>query len=194
MVKPKPSFVLDTTNPQSQPVHSPDICHSPDDPPPNVEKPHLSESASTTTNLNETCSLDTSCGHLLHLDSPSLTSELLDNSIVESIESESVPDFEGLIQLDSTSVSSHDTSSFDIEFVPEHERAATFHQQMFSVYNMTMTCPYSTKRLILHLTISIIRTLMSVKSKIKMTSSSVPPTLATTLHYPNSWHNTTVKT
>ena len=30
---PKPSFVLDTPNPQPQPVHSPDICPSPDDPP-----------------------------------------------------------------------------------------------------------------------------------------------------------------
>ena len=57
--EPKPSFALDTLNPQSQPVHSPDICHSLDDPPQDVDKSHLSESTSTTTNLNETCSLDT---------------------------------------------------------------------------------------------------------------------------------------
>ena len=49
-------------------------------------------------------------------------------------------------------------------------KATSLHQQMLSVYNMSMTCPYSIKRLILHLTISIIRTCMSVKSKIKMTS------------------------
>ena len=55
---------------------------------------HLSESTSTTTNLNETCSLDTSCDHLLHLDSPSLSSELQDTSSVESIEIEFVPDYE----------------------------------------------------------------------------------------------------
>ena len=49
-----------------------------------------------TTNLNETCLLDTSCDHLLHLDSPSLSSELQDTSIddVESVEIDFVPDFE----------------------------------------------------------------------------------------------------
>ena len=81
-------------NPQSQPVHSPDICSSPDDPPHDVDKSHHSDSTSTTTNLNETCSLDTSCDHLLHLDSPSLSSELQDISSVESVEIEFVPDFE----------------------------------------------------------------------------------------------------
>ena len=81
----------------------------------------ISESIITTTILNETCSLVTSCDHLLHLDSPSISSELQDNSIVESTEPESVPDFEGLLQLDSTSVSSQDTSSFDIEFVSDPE-------------------------------------------------------------------------
>ena len=69
--------------------------------------------------MNETCSLDTSCDHLLHLDSPSLSSELQDTSIVESIEPESVPDLEDLLQLDSTSVSSQDISS--IEFVSDPE-------------------------------------------------------------------------
>ena len=119
--EPKSSFVLDTSNPQSQPVHSPDICPSPDDPPQDVDKSHLTESTSTTTNLNETCSLDTSCDHLLHLDSPSLSSELQDNSIVESTEPECVPDFEDLLELDSTSVSSQDTYSIEIEFVSESE-------------------------------------------------------------------------
>ena len=52
---------------------------------------------------------------------PSLSSELQDNSIVENTETESVPDFEDLVQLDSTSVSSQDTSSIEIEFVSESE-------------------------------------------------------------------------
>ena len=107
--------------PQPKPVHSPDICHSPDDPPQDVDKSHLSESTSASTNLNETCSLDTLCDHLLHLDSPSLSSELQDTQIVESIESESVPDFEDLLQLDSTTVSSQHTSSIDSKFVSESE-------------------------------------------------------------------------
>ena len=35
---------------------------------------------------------------------------------------------------------------------------------------------------------------MFVKSEAKMTSSAfMPPTLAIIFHYPNSWHNTTVK-
>ena len=59
-----------------------------------MDKSHLSDSTSTTTNLNDTCSLDTSCDHLLHLDSPSLSSELQDTSSVESVEIEFVPDFE----------------------------------------------------------------------------------------------------
>ena len=86
-----------------------------------MDESHLSDSTSTTTNLNETFSLDTSCDNLLHLDSPNLSSELQDTSIVESIEPESVPNFEELLQLDSTSVSSQDTSSIEIEFVSESE-------------------------------------------------------------------------
>ena len=35
--EPKSSFVLDTPNPQSQPVHSPDICPSPNDPPQDMD-------------------------------------------------------------------------------------------------------------------------------------------------------------
>ena len=65
----------------------------------------------------------------------------------------------------------------------------TFHQQMFSLNTMTMNCSYYKRRLKHHMTISTIRTLMSVK--IKMTSSFIPPTLATFLDYPNSYaqHN-----
>ena len=66
----------------------------PDDPPQDVDKPHLSVSTSTTTNLNETCSLDTSCDHLLHLDSPSHSSEPQDTSGVESVEIEFIHESE----------------------------------------------------------------------------------------------------
>ena len=84
-----------------------------DDPPQDVDKSHLSVSTSTTTYLNDMCSLDTSCNHLLHFDSPSHSSKLQGNSIVGSTEPESVPDSEDLLQLDSTSVSSQDTSSIE---------------------------------------------------------------------------------
>ena len=171
--------------PQPKPVHSPDMSH-------------LSESTSTTTNLNETCSLDISCDHLLHLDSPSHSSELQDNSIVESTEPKSVPDFEDLVQLDSTSVSSQDTYpvlKLNLFLnLKDNWTMPTFHEQMFSLNTMTMNCSCYKRRLMHHMTISVIRKLMSLKSKDKMNFSSIPLTLATTLHYPNSWHNTTVKT
>ena len=48
----------------------------PDDPPQNVEKPHLSASISTITNLDETSSFNTSCDQLLHLDHPNHSSDL----------------------------------------------------------------------------------------------------------------------
>ena len=170
--EPKPSFILDTPNPQSQPVHSPDICPSPDDPPQDVDKSHSSESTSTT-NLNETCSLDTSCDHLLHLDSTSLSSELQHNSIAESTEPESVPDFEDLLQLDSTvsHLKTHPALKLNLFLnLKDNWTMPTFHQQMFSLNTMTMNCSYYKRRLMHHMTISVIRKLMSVKSKIKMTS------------------------
>ena len=116
--EPKPSFVLDTPNPQSQHVHSPDICHSLDDPTQDVDKSHLSESTSITTNLNETYSLDTSGDNLLHWILPAFQ---LNYKTTQSTEPESIPDFEDLLQLDSASVSSQDTSNIEIEFVSESE-------------------------------------------------------------------------
>ena len=110
-----------------------------------MDKSHLCDSTSTNTNLNETCSLNTSCDHLLHLDSPSLSAELQDNSIVGSTEPESVPDFEDLLQLDSTGVSSQDTSSIEVEFPPEFERQldhVNLSPTDFSLNTMTMNCSY----------------------------------------------------
>ena len=100
--------------PRPKQDHSPDICPSPGKPSRDVDKPHLSDSTSTTHSLNETCSLGTSGDHLLHLDSPSISSEIQITSIVESVEPEAVPDFEELLQLDSTSVSSQNTSSIKL--------------------------------------------------------------------------------
>ena len=69
-----------------------------------MDKSHLSEStSSTTTNLNETCSLDTSCDHLFHLDSPSLSSELPNTSSVESVEIEFVCDLEEPLECNKSS-------------------------------------------------------------------------------------------
>ena len=46
--------------PIPEPVHSPNICPSPEKPSQDLDKSHLSDSTSTTHILNETCSLDTS--------------------------------------------------------------------------------------------------------------------------------------
>ena len=75
---------------------------NPVDPPQNVATSHLRDPISTITNLDEPYHLDTSCDHLLHLESPSLSSELQDNSSVDSVEIEFLPGSEG--QLDHTNI------------------------------------------------------------------------------------------
>ena len=64
----------------------------PVDPPQNVATSHLRDPISTTTNFDETCPPDTSCDHWIHLDSPSLSSELQDNSSVDGDEIEFLPE------------------------------------------------------------------------------------------------------
>ena len=81
-----------------------------------VDKPHLNVSTSTTTNLNETCSLGTSCDQLLHLYPPSHSSDPQDISSVENVEIEFLPEFEVLLNL------------------------PTFHQHVFSLGTMIMIC------------------------------------------------------
>ena len=81
----------------------------PDEPPHNMATSHLKDPISTTTNLDEACPLDTPCDHLLHLDSPSLSSELQDNSSVVSVEIEFYPESEE--QLDHTKFSPTDVFS-----------------------------------------------------------------------------------
>ena len=73
-------------------------------------------STSTTTLVNKTCPVNTSCDHLPHLDHPNISSELLDNSTVGSTETESILDPEDLIQLDSISISSQATCSIETEY------------------------------------------------------------------------------
>ena len=55
-----------------------------------MNKSHLS----STTNLIVTCSLDISCDHLLHLDSPSHSSDAQDTSSVENVEVEFIHESE----------------------------------------------------------------------------------------------------
>ena len=78
----------------------------PDNPPQNVDKPNLSASISTITNLDVTCTLDTSCDQLLHLDPPSHSSDPQDISSVENVEIEFLPEFE--VQLDYANLSPTD--------------------------------------------------------------------------------------
>ena len=73
------------------------------------------DSTSTTTSMNKTCLLNTSCDHQLHLDHPNSSPELQDHSIVGSAEPESILDSEDLHQLDSISVSSQATCSIETE-------------------------------------------------------------------------------
>ena len=97
-------------NPNDTPITVPTIIQTSvikkgikqDKPPQSVATSHQKDPISTTTNLDETCPLDTSCDHLIHLDSPSLSSETQDNSSVDSIEIDFLPESEE--QLDHTNL------------------------------------------------------------------------------------------
>ena len=112
----EPQIIPGTSLPNSTPSPSPAPMRSPI---------HLEltpyDPTSTTTLLNKTCPLNTSCDHLPHLDHPSISSELKDNSTVGSTEHESILDSEDLLQFDSISVSSQATCSIETEFLPEFE-------------------------------------------------------------------------
>ena len=77
------------------------------------------DSTSTTTSIIKNCLLNTSCDHQLHLDHPSTSPELQDQSIVEIAEYESILDSEDIFQFDSISISSQATCSIETEFPPE---------------------------------------------------------------------------
>ena len=132
-----------------------------------------------------------------HLDSPSLSSELQDNSIVESTEPESAPDSENLLQLDSASVSSQNTSSIEIEFLPEFDGqldhvnlSATdvffeHHDHQLFLLQKDLDAPYDNLN---HQDTHIYRKQNQDDILIHVTN------LSTLLNYPNLWHNATVKT
>ena len=126
MVKPKPTetpikvppaIQTSGNNPNDTPITVPTIIQTsvikkgikPVDPPQNVATSHLRDPISTTTNMDEVCPLDTSCHRLLHFDSPSLSSELQDNSSVDSVEIQFLPESEG--QLDHTNFTPIDVFS-----------------------------------------------------------------------------------
>ena len=105
LVNPKPTdtpinvptaFQTSGNNPIDTPINVPTTIQTsvikkgikPVDPHQNVATSHLRDPISTTTNLDEACPLDASCYHWIHLDSPSLSSELQDNSSVDSVEIE----------------------------------------------------------------------------------------------------------
>ena len=77
------------------------------------------DSTSTTTLVKKTCPVNTSCDHLPHLDHPSTSLEPQDQSIVGSVEPDSILDSEDLLQLDSISVLSQATCSIETEYLPE---------------------------------------------------------------------------
>ena len=167
--------------PQIIPGTSLPNAKSPPSPAPMKSPIHLEltpcDSTSTTTSMNKTCLLNTSYDHQLHLDHPSTSPELQDHSIVGSVEPESIRDSEDLLQLDSISVSSQlkPQATLKLNFFlnsRDNWMTPTYHQQMFSLGTMTMKCSYYKKRLMHHMTISII---MDLKSKIKMSSSPMPP-------------------
>ena len=104
-------------NPNDTPITVPTIiqtsviknCFKPDEPPQNVATSHLEDPISTTTNLDEAYTLDTSCELLPILESPSLSSELQDYSSADSVEIELLPQSEG--HLDHTNLSPTDVFS-----------------------------------------------------------------------------------
>ena len=96
------AFLTDGMGTQTQPV--PASTNTP-----TTGTPTTAMDVTAITNLDEACSLDTSCDLLHHLDSPSLSSELQDNTSVDSIEIEFLPESEG--QFDLTNLSPTDVFS-----------------------------------------------------------------------------------
>ena len=133
------------------------------------------DSTSTTTLVKKTCPVNTSCDHLPHLDHPSTSPEPQDHSIIGSAELESILDSEDLLQLDSIVSYLKQHAALKLNFFlnsRDNWMTPTYHQQMFSLGTMIMNCSYYKRRLMHHMTISII---MALKSKIKMSSSHMLP-------------------
>ena len=113
----------------------------PDEPPQNVATSHLRDPISTTTNLDEACSLDTFCMTWIH---PAFHLNYKTTQVLI------------VLKL------SFFLNQKDNWIIP------TFHQQMFSLNTMTMNCSYYKMRLMRQMTILTIMTLIPVR--FKMTS------------------------
>ena len=148
--------------PQPKPVLSPDFCPSPEKPSQDVDKSHLSDSTSTTHSLNDTCSLDTSGDHLPHLNSPSLSSELQTPQVLNLNLFLILRTYFNWI-LPVFHLKTHPEMKLNLN-LKDNWTMSTLHQQMFSVINMTKNCSYYKRRLMHHLTISVIRKAMLAKS------------------------------
>ena len=131
------------------------------------------DSTSTTTSMNKTCLFNTSCDHQLHLDHPSTSPELQDLSIAGSAEPEYILDSEDLLQLDSISVSSQATCS--IEFKGQLDDTNLSPTDAFSGHHDYEMFLLQKRRLIHHMKVLIIMSYMPVRSKMKMSSSLMPP-------------------
>ena len=144
VVKPKPTDTPITvptaiqtsgSNSNATPITVPTIIQTsvikkginPVEPPKNRATSHLEDPISTTTNLDEACPLDTSCDHLIHLDSPSISSELQDNSSVVCVEIEFLLESEE--QLDHAKLSPTDL------FSEHHDYELFFLQKEFDAPN-----------------------------------------------------------
>ena len=153
-----------------------------------MDESHLSDSTSTTTNLNETCPLDTSCDHLLHLDSPSFHLNYKTTQLLKILKLNLFLILKTYFSwiLPVSHLKTHPALKLNLFLnLKDNWIISTFHQQIFSLNTMTKNCFYYKRRL-MHMTISVIRKIMYLKRKVKMNSSSMPPTFATILHYPNS--------
>ena len=93
--EPKPSSVLGQPNPKPQPGHFHDNYPSPDNPPQDVDNScHLSDSTSTNDSLDESSTLSVPDDHLLQVDSTISSFQLQETS---SVEIEFVPEVEGYL-------------------------------------------------------------------------------------------------
>ena len=199
----------------------------PYEPPQDVDISHLSDPTRTTTNLDVTCSLDTSCDHLLRLYSPSYSSEPQDFSIAASVEIEFIDESEECLEINKTSptdvfgsyheydlfllnqeidtpsdnINSQNTdvceNLYDILIhAPNlsHNYALPQSMAQHNSEDQNPTDTPSTVRTIFMLQVitpSILSVLIIHWKPSAINLSTLP--LTTTLHYPNSWHNTTVK-
>ena len=120
-----------------------------DDPPQNVDKPHLSASISTITNLDVTCTLDTSCDHCFIWILPAIHLIHKTSQVLKMLKLNLLMSLKNLWKI------------------------ISLHQQMPSMNTMTMNCSYYKIRLMHQMVISTIRTLITVK--IKMTFSFMSP-------------------